>query len=121
MVARPLSAGDVNATGAPPLSPRPGALPCALHELIPGEAVVSVDVSMPGNSVYLDVGVWYDATQDHIHLTAKGVPGFHTTVARDPSSKRGHPNLFDKLTGVLKDAGAPHPAPKFSVIPSADE
>jgi hypothetical protein len=68
-----------------------------------------VEVSKQGNSVYLDLGVWYDEEQGHIHLTAKGVPGFHTTVAPNPESKRGHPNLFGKLAKVLKDAGAPHP------------
>ena len=70
---------------------------------------MAVSVSKQGNSVYLELGVWYQADQDHIHLTAKGVPGFHTTVTRDPSSKRGHPNLFGKLGKVLKEAGAPHP------------
>ena len=65
--------------------------------------------SKPGNSVYLDVGVWYDEEQAQIHLTAKNVEGFHTTVSNDPESKRGHPNLFGKLAKVLKDAGAPHP------------
>lgn len=69
-----------------------------------------VEVSKPGKSVYLNIGVWYDSDQDHIHVTAKDVPGFHTTVARDPESKRGHPNLFDKLARVLKGAGAPYPA-----------
>ena len=65
--------------------------------------------SKPGNSVYLDVGVWYDEEQGQIHLTAKNVEGFHTTVSNDPESKRGHPNLFGKLAKVLKDAGAPYP------------
>lgn len=65
--------------------------------------------SEPGNSVYLDLGVWYDQEQGHIHLTAKGVHGFHTTVNNDQSSKRGHPNLFGKLAKCLRDAGAPAP------------
>ena len=65
--------------------------------------------SEPGNSVYLDIGIWYDEEQGHIHLTAKDVKGFHTTVGNDPSSKRGHPNLFAKLAKCLKEAGAPHP------------
>ncbi|EYD74497.1 hypothetical protein Rumeso_03793 [Rubellimicrobium mesophilum DSM 19309] len=59
--------------------------------------------------MYLDLGVWYDAEQDQIHLTARDVPGFHTTVGRNPASKRGHPNLFGKLARALRDAGAPHP------------
>jgi hypothetical protein len=68
------------------------------------------EASGPGRSVYMEVGVWWDAVQGHIHLTAKDVPGFHTTVSADPISKRGHPNLFAKLAKVLRNNGAPHPA-----------
>jgi hypothetical protein len=68
-----------------------------------------METSKPGNAVYLEMGVWYDPDHGHIHLTAKGVHGFHTTVNGDPTSKRGHPNLFAKLAKVLGDAGAPHP------------
>jgi hypothetical protein len=50
-----------------------------------------------------------DEEQGHIHLTARNVKGFHTTVTSDPASKRGHPNLFNKLAKCLRDAGAPHP------------
>ena len=71
---------------------------------------VTMRISEPGNSVYLGVGIWYDERQGHIHITAKGVPGFHTTVAPDPRSKRGHPNLFEKLAKCLRDSGAPAPA-----------
>jgi hypothetical protein len=72
--------------------------------------------SKPGKSVYLDVGIWFDENQGHIHMTAKGVDGFHTTVAPNPDSKRGHPNLYMKLAKCLRDAGAPHPE-----IPNVDE
>ena len=65
--------------------------------------------SEPGNSVYLDVGVWYNAGTRSIHMTAKGVHGFHTTVRSDTDSKRGHPNLFWKLAACLRQAGAPAP------------
>jgi hypothetical protein len=68
-----------------------------------------MQTSKPGKSVYLSVGVWYDEDQGHIHLTAKDVHGFHTTVSPDPNSKRGHPNLFGKLAKCLRDAGAPAP------------
>jgi len=34
---------------------------------------------------------------------------FHTTVNNNPTSKRGHPNLFAKLSRALKEAGAPSP------------
>lgn len=66
--------------------------------------------SKPGKSVYLDLGVWYDEEQGHIHLTARNVDGFHTTVNNDPASVRGHPNLFAKLAKCLREAGAPHPS-----------
>jgi hypothetical protein len=75
----------------------------------------TVRASKPGKSVYLDLGVWYDEAQDSIHITARNVDGFHTTVSRDPSSVRGHPNLFGKLAKALKSAGAPAP----SEIPEA--
>jgi hypothetical protein len=67
------------------------------------------EASGPGRSVYLEMGIWWDAQQGHIHLTGKDVPGFHTTVSADEGSKRGHPNLFAKLAKVLRDNGAPHP------------
>jgi hypothetical protein len=67
------------------------------------------EASGPGRSVYMEVGIWWDAEQGHIHLTAKNVSGFHTTVSLDPASKRGHPNLFAKLAKVLRDNGAPYP------------
>jgi hypothetical protein len=56
------------------------------------------------------MGVWWDADQGEIHLTAKNVPGFHSTINNNPGSKRCHPNLFSKLSKLLKDNGAPHPA-----------
>lgn len=65
--------------------------------------------SKPGNSIYLHVGVWYDAKKDTIHLTARNVKGFHTWISADPSSKRCHPNLFKKLAKCLRDQGAPAP------------
>lgn len=65
--------------------------------------------SEPGNSIYFEVGVWYDEEQGSIHMAAKGAPGFHTTVRQDPTLKRGHPNLFKKLVKCLRDNGAPAP------------
>ena len=46
-----------------------------------------------GNSIYFEVGVWYNETTGSIHMTTKDAPGFHTTVRQDPKLKRGHPNL----------------------------
>ena len=68
-----------------------------------------MEVSKPGNSIYLNVGVWFNEEQNNIHITAKDVDGFHTTVSANPDLKRGHPNLFYKLAKCLRDAGAPHP------------
>ncbi|MDE0303427.1 MAG: hypothetical protein OXI87_00875 [Albidovulum sp.] len=65
--------------------------------------------SGPGNSIYFEVGVWYDEEQDSIHITASDVQGFHTTVRKDPKLKRGHPNLFGKLAKLLREQGAPSP------------
>ena len=49
--------------------------------------------SKPGNIVYLDLGAWYNEEREEIHLTARNVEGFHSTVSNDPASKRiGNPN-----------------------------
>lgn len=66
--------------------------------------------SKPGKAVYLEIGVWYNEEHDRIHVTAKDVKGFHTTVNANPSSKRGHPNLYRKLAVCLREAGVPAPA-----------
>tara|TARA_B100001939_G_C16423234_1_gene397428 strand:- start:48 stop:284 length:237 start_codon:yes stop_codon:yes gene_type:complete len=66
-----------------------------------------------GKTVYLEMGVWYNEEQGSIHLAAKGVEGFHTTVNANDESKRGHPNLFMKLARCLRDAGAPYPKDKL--------
>jgi len=70
-----------------------------------------MEISKPGKSVYLEVGIWFDEGQGQIHMTAKNVAGFHTTVNGNPNSVRGHPNLFNKLAACLKEAGAPAPEP----------
>jgi hypothetical protein len=48
------------------------------------------EISKPGKSVYVRMGVWWDPDQGHIHLTAPGVEGFHTTLNNTPGSKRCH-------------------------------
>jgi hypothetical protein len=62
-----------------------------------------------GKTAYLNVGVWYDAETGHIHMTLPHTGWFHTTVNADPTSKRGHPNLYSKLARALKEAGVPAP------------
>ena len=58
--------------------------------------------SKPGNSIYLEIGVWYDKATDSIHIASNDAPDFHTTVRADAKLKRGHPNLFRKLAKVLQ-------------------
>ena len=65
--------------------------------------------SGPGKAVYIEGGIWWNPDDGQIHLTVKGVHGFHTTINDNPGSKRCHTNLFGKLAEVLKDNGAPHP------------
>ncbi|MCY4463470.1 MAG: hypothetical protein OXC26_24210 [Albidovulum sp.] len=65
--------------------------------------------SKPGNSIYFEIGVWYNEKKNSIHITARDVHGFHTTVRQDPKLKRGHPNLFGKLAKLLHEKGAPSP------------
>jgi hypothetical protein len=62
-----------------------------------------------GNTAYLNVGVWYDRETGHIHMTLPHSGWFHTTVAPDGDSKRGHPNLYAKLSRALQEAGVPGP------------
>jgi hypothetical protein len=65
--------------------------------------------SKPGNSVYMNIGIWLNRRTGAIHMTSPDLAGFHTTVNDHPKSKRGHPNLYKKLTKCLEVAGAPHP------------
>lgn len=62
-----------------------------------------------GNTAYLNVGIWYDNDTGHIHMTLPHSGWFHTTVTDDAKSKRGHPNLFAKLSRALREAGVPGP------------
>ena len=66
-------------------------------------------ISEPGNSIYFEIGVWYEKETGNIHIASNDVANFHTTVRRDAKLKRGHPNLFRKLAKVLRDGGAPAP------------
>ena len=62
-----------------------------------------------GNAAYLRIGAWYDQATGHIHLTAPNSGWFHTTVNARATSKRGHPNLYNKLARALQEAGVPGP------------
>jgi hypothetical protein len=62
-----------------------------------------------GNTAYLNIGIWYDASNGHIHMALPRSKWFHTTVTNDPDSKRGNPNLYNYLARALKAAGCPGP------------
>jgi hypothetical protein len=47
-----------------------------------------------------------DEKTRHIKLAGKGTA---STVSNDPGSVRYHPNLYGKLSKVLRDAGVPAP------------
>jgi len=68
---------------------------------------------MDGKSVKLEIRVWYDEQSRYIKLAGKGLTA--STVSNDPDSKRYHPNLYRKLATVLRNAGAPAPAPDGAV------
>ena len=64
-------------------------------------------VERSGKTATLSIGLWFDEDAGDIHLS---IPDHGlSTVNSDPSSKRGHPHLFNKLAKVLRDHGKPHP------------
>ena len=70
--------------------------------------------SEKGNTVYFGIGIWFDEEGNCIQIrhapeTKPDGVQLVTTVRADPSSKRGHPNLFRQLSKVLRDNGAPAP------------
>lgn len=54
----------------------------------------------------LTIHVWYDESMDCIKMR---VAGKLTSVNNRPENKRGNPNLYKKLAGVLRDAGKKYP------------
>jgi len=62
---------------------------------------------MAGDTVSIEIGVWYDENMDQIKLR---IPGQNlTSVTNDPESKRGNPSLYKKLGRILRDKGVKHP------------
>src|SRR5262249_7913428 len=59
-----------------------------------------------GKTASLNVRIWYNPKTRHIHIA---LPNTVTTVNNDPTSERGHRNLFRKLARALKEAGVPGP------------
>ena len=60
-------------------------------------------------TAYLNIGAWFNEETGHIHLAISDKDGFHTTVNNRIDSKRGHPNLYKKLSKALQAAGVPYP------------
>jgi hypothetical protein len=60
-----------------------------------------------GRTVYPKIGVWYAEEDGHIRLSIEG-QGL-TSVTDDPASERYHRTLYQKLTEVLREAGAKSP------------
>ncbi len=65
--------------------------------------------SNSGKTAYARMGIWYQRKTGHIHLSVPESSWFVTTVSNDPSSKRYHPNLFQKLARYLAEQGADGP------------
>lgn len=58
-----------------------------------------------GQTVYVDVGIWYNKKTGHIHIAGPKESKFHSTVSKDLKSKRYHPNLYKKLKDILVREG----------------
>ena len=60
-----------------------------------------------GKTARLSIGLWFDEDAGDIHLS---IPDHGLSMVNSaPSSKRGHPHLFNKLAKVLRDNDKPHP------------
>jgi len=68
--------------------------------------------SKPTKTVNLDLSVWYDEGDGHIHVATRNGEGFISTINDDSIRMRGHPHLFDKLARHLREAGVLHPVIK---------
>jgi hypothetical protein len=78
-----------------------------------------VQTSKSGNTVYIQICVWYNEKTRHIHLTAPETKWLHTTVNNEPGSKRYHPNMFAKLGRLLLESGAP--APEYTKVEAGSD
>ena len=66
-------------------------------------------VIVTDKTAYLQVGIWFNEDTKHIYIATNESGGFISTVCDDPSSKRGNPNLYGKLSKILRDKGLPSP------------
>lgn len=66
--------------------------------------MAGVQVGSEGTKyIRFTVDVWYQESDNSIHITAPGIQGFHTTVNNDPGSKRCHENLYNLLKRLLEE------------------
>jgi hypothetical protein len=69
------------------------------------EQVKGIRTGAPGTKyIRFTVDVWYQETDNSIHLTSPDEDGFHTTVNDHPGSKRCHPSLYRHLRRMLEAA-----------------
>ena len=67
-----------------------------------------MSASGSGKTVYLEVGVWWNEATGHIHLAAKDVEGFITTVCDDPAGQtRASEPIYEAGEGPQGCWGAP--------------
>jgi hypothetical protein len=58
---------------------------------------------------YAEIGIFYNAEADCIHITTPDLPDGHLRISKDPDLRWGHPRLYDVLARLLKQVGAPGP------------
>lgn len=57
----------------------------------------------------LNLSVWYDANDGHIHVATQDGDGFISSVGNNAQNLRGHPHLYSKLADALQKAGRAAP------------
>ena len=62
-----------------------------------------------GDSVYAELGIWWDKGSGSIHVSSPEVRSFHTRITNDDRPNSGHRSLFRNLALLLQKAGAPGP------------
>ena len=71
-------------------------------------------LSKRGDSVALEVAIWWDKKGSTINLASNHDPEaktFHVRVSADASKATVHPALYNELVKCLRAKGAPTPPP----------
>jgi len=67
-------------------------------------------ISKKGKSVFVEIGFWLEKDGSiHMGSNDPAVSNFHVAVNSDPKKPNGHPTLYRRLAGYLKQMGAPAP------------